>query len=119
MHVYNVFYDGKSQTGSSGMGGAGLLDPVELVKYQRKLLRRDHVTVVGHGNLYRIGIGHDLHQDPFALRAVLDGIADQIVKQAGQKVAVRRDDLGRHIALKLIGKPLVGKVRIGLLQKLP
>ena len=23
MHVYNVFYDGKSQTGSSGMGGAG------------------------------------------------------------------------------------------------
>ena len=94
---------------------AGLLNPVELVKDQGKLLRRDHITIVGHGNLYLIGIGHDLHQDPFALRAILDGIADQVIKQTGQKVAVCRDNLGRHIALELIGKALVGKIRVGFL----
>ena len=118
MHIDDIFYDGKSQSGSPGVGRAGLLDPVELVKDQRKLLRRDHIAVVGDRNLNGVRRSHYLNRDPLTLRAIFDGVAYEVIEQAGQQVAVCRNDLGRHIALQLIGKSFIRKVRIGFLQKL-
>ena len=118
VHVHDVLGNDQTQAGSAGIGGTGLLHPVELFKQQRQFFLGNHIAVVGDRNRHhRIG-GLYLHQHPFAFRAVFDGVVDQIVKQPRQQIAVGLNHLGRYIALQFIGQMFFHEIGIKFLQQL-
>ena len=75
-----IFNDGKSQSGSSCTAGAGLLYTVKFIENKRKLVCRDHISIVGNRNCHCFAFCMDLHQDPLSICPVFNGISDQIVK---------------------------------------
>ena len=83
-----------------------------------QLSLRDHIAEVYHRNGYHFFLCLDLYQYLLSLGPVFDGIVDQVVKQPGQEISIGGDLQGRHIAGQFIGKPLIGKAGIKLLQKL-
>ena len=115
MHIHNVFCNRKSQTGPPCIDRTGLLHPVKFLKQQRKLFLRDHITEVGNRHRHDRIRGIHLYDDFLALRTVFNGIIDQVIKQTGQQIAVRRDHLGSYIALQLVGQVFLHKIRIKFL----
>ena len=88
VHVHYFLCNGKSQSSSSCTAGAGLLYTVKFIENKRKLVCRDHISIVGNRNCYCFAFCMDLHQDPLSIRPVLDGIANQVIEQTGKQIAV-------------------------------
>ena len=118
VHIYDIFCDRQAKPRSSGASAAGMLYPVKFIKYQRQLVRRYHVSVIDHRYCNRLFFCVDLYHYPLAVRSVFDSVIDQIVKQSGQKIAVRCDDLCWNVGLELIRKVLIRKTGIKFFQKL-
>ena len=96
-----------------------MLHTVEFFKNMIQLLRRDDLPIVQHTDDHHGILPLHADHDLLPVHAVLDGVVDQVIKKSRQKVSVRRDDLGRDIALELISQVLVREARIKFLQKLP
>ena len=99
VHVHDLLGNGKPQPRASGAAGPGPLHAVKLVEDERQLIRRDHIPVVCHRDRHHFLPGKDLNQHPLSVRAVLDGVSDQVVEQPGQQIAVRGNHLRRNVAL--------------------
>ena len=80
MHEDNTLCDRKPQTGSSGLSGSGLIDPIEPLKYPIPQFIGDTNTGIGDLYIKEFMIGIQRDPDPSVFFIIFDRILYEIVK---------------------------------------
>ena len=88
MQIYNIFGNGKTQTGSSGFQGPGRFHPVKLIKNLMQLFRRNHLAIVNDCHKDLILQPPGLHLDHLALGAIFYGVGHQVADGSCQQFPV-------------------------------
>ena len=88
MALHDLLGDGQPQPGPAGAGGAGGVQPVELLEDVGQLPLGDLQPLVSDGDLRLTPYGFGLNVHPAAGGGVADGVAQHVIKDPGKFVRV-------------------------------
>ena len=99
MAAYDRLHNVQTQSPAVPVLGAGFVQLVEPVEYQRQLVRRDGLAVVGDGDVSLAAALFDAQPQIAPVGAELYGVVDEIVDDLGDVVRIRH---GVHRMLRHI-----------------
>ena len=82
MQLYGVLDDGQAQPSAAQSAAASFVDAIEALKQAWQMLGGDARAVVGKGEVPLLYIGMSIDVDVRALACILDGIVDEVAKDA-------------------------------------
>ena len=94
MGADNGLDDVKTQSPTVPVTGAGFVDFMEPVKYQRKLLGRDGLAGIGNGNVSLTAAFPDLQAQGTALGTEFHCVVQQVVDHLGDGILIRPGEDG-------------------------